>query len=590
MGDGVMSNWSEIPNDIYKEIEKNDLCISKSDLKGHETVAYRIGKVYHRGLLKQGTFGKTETVVYQDSKPFFTYIEEICLNGKSRFYYDDEKGFNEFKEAYKKVNVIYKRPATKAVKNATNVIEKIVAGVGIAAVVTYAVVDIANNGDLTLFGGSSGSSGESSEKDIPIECFHNFFHPLPSKKVSSNRDFYKNKARTPGHINSIKAYLDNYCLLKLADDITYVKVTTKDKNVTAEELKNAEFGLDENSNADSYKYETDPSSVISWNPYVINNQYADIEASKIDVLASIIYYNVMSDSIISSDTLKNVFGSSEITTFIANRFHDAQKKAEKYYIKKFPAITKSDDTENTDNKKQSPVRDDYSAVEDFISRTNDWTNTINLQPDNRNNSKQEESFKATNRAADRNYKTPLNNAGDLGEQNVDYQIKWLGKEYSSITKDCKNQKYDKQCILLKDEAVSDEAQEFDHIVIGKHKIFLIETKNLKQKLDIRENGNWVRIDNSGKETGMTSPIAQCDRHHLILKEFLADVITDDNILDVICIAHPESIITGESNCPIPVVKVDLLGRWIKEHDFGSVEIDDQLKTSITAKIEKHKVK
>ena len=157
----------------------------------------------------------------------------------------------------------------------------------------------------------------------------------------------------------------------------------------------------------------------------------------------------------------------------------------------------------------------------------------------------------------------LASSGEKGESNVDYHLRWLGSNYRTVTKDCYRD--DKLTILLKKEDFIDEVQELDHILVSRHGVYLIETKYLKGKITVKKNGNWVRTD-GGEEEGMLSPVAQVDRHHILVSEILGGLVAEEHIHDIICIAHDKAIIDGEENSPVPVVKADGLVRFIKTED------------------------
>ena len=162
------------------------------------------------------------------------------------------------------------------------------------------------------------------------------------------------------------------------------------------------------------------------------------------------------------------------------------------------------------------------------------------------------------------HKEGSNSWGEYGEKNVEYQIKWLGKEYKKIVKDCL--KNDRSCILLKNDDYIEESQEIDHIVVSDKGVYVIETKHYKGVIEIRKNGNWIRVDDEGNERGVTNPIAQVDRHHVLIDSILGDSVEENDINDIICISHESAIIKGEDYSPIPVIKVDMLGRYIKKND------------------------
>lgn len=180
--------------------------------------------------------------------------------------------------------------------------------------------------------------------------------------------------------------------------------------------------------------------------------------------------------------------------------------------------------------------------------------------------------------------TKNNGWGEQGEQEVEYALKWLPKGYIAIKRDCVS-KYEKECILLKNNAISDEIQEIDHIVIGTQGVFLIETKYYKGKIIIDSNGNWIREDETGKQKGTKNPVQQIDRHHYILKS----ILEIDEIQDIICIAHDEAIIEGTENSLVPIIKADMIVRYITEYKTGRIFSDEE-KIDMLNKIEKYKIK
>lgn len=155
-----------------------------------------------------------------------------------------------------------------------------------------------------------------------------------------------------------------------------------------------------------------------------------------------------------------------------------------------------------------------------------------------------------------------NHGGKIGEEKVDYEIKWLGEGFISISKDCKDQ-YGNETILLENPNFIDEAQEYDHIVISKRCVYIIETKNYKGKLTVAPNGNWIRTDENGNVRGERSPVSQIDRHHKLLFSILGNQVRKSDVVDILCIAHDSAIIEGYENSPIPIVKVDMLNRFIE---------------------------
>ena len=51
-----------------------------------------------------------------------------------------------------------------------------------------------------------------------------------------------------------------------------------------------------------------------------------------------------------------------------------------------------------------------------------------------------------------------------------------------------------------------EPMEYDHVLVGKQGVFVIETKNYKGKIIVDENGNWIRNKNGRRDEGEDSPM------------------------------------------------------------------------------------
>ena len=153
----------------------------------------------------------------------------------------------------------------------------------------------------------------------------------------------------------------------------------------------------------------------------------------------------------------------------------------------------------------------------------------------------------------------VNNWGKAGEDAVDYVLKWLPDMFSVIEKDCVG-KYNDNIILLENPAFCDEAQEFDHLVIGPQGIFNIETKNYAGKLAIDKAGSWLRMKKGDAEwCAEENPAQQVFRHRVLLQSIVGYQIP---IIDVICLSHPSIVVTGQENSKIPVIKKDLLADFI----------------------------
>lgn len=172
------------------------------------------------------------------------------------------------------------------------------------------------------------------------------------------------------------------------------------------------------------------------------------------------------------------------------------------------------------------------------------------------------------------------NYGEQGEQNVEYSLKWLPKEYRKIEKG--------DGIHLCDTNVSDESQEIDHIVVGPNGVFLIETKYFKGNITIDSYGNWSRELDDGKTEGMKNPIQQVDRHHTIVSSLLSGIVDEKDIHDIICLAYDKCRINGIENSTVPVVKSDLLNRHILETQSEKTYTPDDIENIISV-IEQNRV-
>ena len=177
----------------------------------------------------------------------------------------------------------------------------------------------------------------------------------------------------------------------------------------------------------------------------------------------------------------------------------------------------------------------------------------------------------------------ITNAGQKGEDAVEYVLKWLRPYgYMPVEKTCLT-KYGTISILLQNKSFINEAQEYDHIIVGKNGVFLIETKNYSGEITITKDGDWFQ--NKGTEShGIKNPVQQCNRHAAIVKSIIPDI----PVTSIICIANDGVIIKGRSNCKIPIVKADLLQDFIEEYqtpvNLSKEEIEATLHTIDSYKV------
>lgn len=159
--------------------------------------------------------------------------------------------------------------------------------------------------------------------------------------------------------------------------------------------------------------------------------------------------------------------------------------------------------------------------------------------------------------------------GDIGEQKVEYALKWLDKSYIRVEKRSKD-RIGNSCILLFNPEFIDEKQEYDHLIVSKKGVFNIETKNYAGKLVIDEYGNWIK-KKDGEEEGIKNPLQQIRQHEKLLKSFL---LQGCNVVSIICIANDRAVIEGIKNSPIPIVKSDMLAEFIENLNSTENELSD----------------
>ena len=153
-------------------------------------------------------------------------------------------------------------------------------------------------------------------------------------------------------------------------------------------------------------------------------------------------------------------------------------------------------------------------------------------------------------------------SGDIGERRVKEALKWLDSSYVQIHPLSKDYSGN-PCIYLQNQDYLNVKQEYDHIVVGKTGVFVIETKNYAGKLIVDQYGNWRRILQDGREVGEKNPLEQIRKHEKVLRSFLDESIS---LISIICIANDRAIIEGIENSPLPIIKSDLLVEFIEHYE------------------------
>lgn len=145
-------------------------------------------------------------------------------------------------------------------------------------------------------------------------------------------------------------------------------------------------------------------------------------------------------------------------------------------------------------------------------------------------------------------KQDILDAGVEGERQTAFHLSFLPKGYTVLHN-----------VIVRSDGLS---AENDHVVISSAGIILVETKNYGGTIYIRPNG-WVR-EKFGKKEGCDSPIAQSERHKLVLENFLTKRgLGQVPIYIVVAISNSQAIIEGEDpRCP--VMKSENLPHWIRK--------------------------
>lgn len=138
-------------------------------------------------------------------------------------------------------------------------------------------------------------------------------------------------------------------------------------------------------------------------------------------------------------------------------------------------------------------------------------------------------------------------AGEEGEKQTAFHLSFLPKGYTVLHN-----------VIVHSEGLS---AENDHVVIGSSGVILVETKNYGGTIYVRPNG-WVR-EKFGNKQGCDSPIAQSERHKIVLESFLTKRgLGQVPIYLVVAISNSQAIIEGEDpRCP--VMKSENLPHWIR---------------------------
>ena len=183
----------------------------------------------------------------------------------------------------------------------------------------------------------------------------------------------------------------------------------------------------------------------------------------------------------------------------------------------------------------------------------------------------------------------VKNSHDPGEEKVDYLIKWFVSDKEnravSIKKDCESE-YKFNCILLSNPSLTNEKQEYDHILVSPAGIILIETKNWRGNITITPEGRWKLVGRDGNYyIEENSPTFQLERHETLIKSFCPDV----PVFGVICLSNSSANLIGKEHVKkYSVIYIDELMETLTSicslPKYSDKEIEKIVET-----IERHKV-
>lgn len=165
--------------------------------------------------------------------------------------------------------------------------------------------------------------------------------------------------------------------------------------------------------------------------------------------------------------------------------------------------------------------------------------------------------------------------GEKGEENVSHNLRYLGQTDYKVLYD----------IRIPSPVGS---QQIDHMVIGPNGVFHLETKNHsgRGKIIIDKNGNWIK-ETGDSQISIESPIAQVDRHDIVLRDYLNKKFpgVEIPVHPVIVLATSKYILEGQENSEVPVVKADQLTPFIRRVN-SNITLDEKTINEIYEEIKK----
>lgn len=184
----------------------------------------------------------------------------------------------------------------------------------------------------------------------------------------------------------------------------------------------------------------------------------------------------------------------------------------------------------------------------------------------------------------------LKNSINVGENDVEYAIKWFLAAYKgyavSIKGDCES-KHRINCIQLYKPGFIDEPQEIDHIIVCPAGVVIIETKHWKGNIEIRADGKWIRkVEDEDNTIGVNSPKFQMRRHEALMQNILPGI----QVHSLLCFSNASNIINGRENfTDYSIITIDQLEETLTslcaKGSYTKEDIDQ-----IVTTIEAHKLR
>lgn len=115
---------------------------------------------------------------------------------------------------------------------------------------------------------------------------------------------------------------------------------------------------------------------------------------------------------------------------------------------------------------------------------------------------------------------------------------------------------------------NDDVAQMDHLIIHPAGMTIVETKSVAGKVQMKEDGQWLRWYND-RSSGMASPLIQAKLQMELLRKFLRSNTRQPEVIDrlpinfLVAISSQGVYIPPKSNPPPEVCKTDLVGEKLR---------------------------